>query len=192
MPSVLDAPLARAIRLVGLDVDGVLTDGGIYVGRVADHAVELKRFHIQDGIGVRLLRMAGVSVVLVSGRASEATTVRARELEVDELIQDDSARKLPAFESLLARRALAWDGCAFVGDDLPDLPLLRRVALPVAVANAVPEVLAAARLVTRAPGGGGAVREMAEALLRARGEWDALLERYLQERGDVAPARRSR
>lgn len=189
---MLDAPLAHAIRLVGLDVDGVLTDGGIYVGRVADHAVELKRFHVQDGIGVRLLRMAGVSVVLVSGRASEATTVRARELEVDELIQDDGARKLPAFESLLARRALTWDACAFAGDDLPDLPLLRRVALPVAVANAVPEVLAAARLVTRAPGGGGAVREVAEALLRARGDWDALLERYLQERGDVAPARRSR
>jgi 3-deoxy-D-manno-octulosonate 8-phosphate phosphatase (KDO 8-P phosphatase) len=187
---VLDPALAHRIRLVGLDVDGVLTDGGIYVGRVADHAVELKRFHIQDGLGVRLLRMAGVTVALVSGRASEATSIRARELHVDELVQDDGARKLPAFEALLERRSLSWDACAFVGDDLADLPLLRRVALPVAVANGVPEVCAAARLVTSAPGGGGAVREVAEALLRARGEWDGLLERYLQERGDVAPSGR--
>jgi 3-deoxy-D-manno-octulosonate 8-phosphate phosphatase (KDO 8-P phosphatase) len=182
----MPAAVARQIRLVGFDVDGVMTDGGVYIGRVADHAVELKRFDIQDGIGVRLLRMAGLAVVLVSGRESEATSLRARELEVDELVQDDLARKLPAFEAILARRALGWDACAFVGDDLPDLPLLRRVALPVAVANAVAEVRDAARVVTAAPGGRGAVREIAELLLRARGEWDSLLERYLHERGDVA------
>ena len=185
-PGGLDAALARRIRLVGLDVDGVMTDGGVYVGRVADHAVELKRFDLQDGVGVHLLRMAGLPVVVVSGRESEATTIRARELEVDDVVQDDQARKLVAFEAILARRGVSWGECAFVGDDLPDLPLLRRVGLPVAVANAVSEVRAAARVVTRAAGGHGAVRETAELLLRARGEWEALLERYLQERGDVA------
>jgi 3-deoxy-D-manno-octulosonate 8-phosphate phosphatase (KDO 8-P phosphatase) len=190
---MIDPVLARRITLVGFDVDGVMTDGGVYVGRVADHAVELKRFDIQDGIGVRLLRMAGLTVVLVSGRVSEATALRARELQVDEVIQDDRAAKLPAFEALLARRGAGWDACAFLGDDLPDLPLLRRVALPAAVANAVPEVRAAARVVTGASGGRGAVREFADALLRARGEWDGLVERYLQERGDVTdPALRSR
>ena len=191
---MIDPALARRITLVGFDVDGVMTDGGVYVGRVADHAVELKRFDIQDGIGVRLLRMAGLTVVLVSGRVSEATALRARELQVDEVIQDDRAAKLPAFEALLARRGAGWDACAFLGDDLPDLPLLRRVALPAAVANAVPEVRAAARVVTGASGGRGAVREFADALLRARGELDGLVERYLQERGDVRddPALRSR
>jgi len=190
---MIDGALARRIRLVGLDVDGVLTDGGLYIGRVGDHAVELKRFSIQDGLGLHLLHMAGVLVVLVSGRESEATAIRAHELRVDELIQDDRARKLPAFEGVLQRRAVRWDECAFVGDDLPDLPLLRRVALPIAVANAVADVRSAAQVVTRATGGQGAVREVAEALLRARGEWDACLERYLHERGDVAqPSARSR
>lgn len=183
---MIDPALARRIRLVGLDVDGVMTDGGVYIGVVADHPVEFKRFHTQDGLGVKLLRTAGIAVVLVSGRESQATELRARELEVDELVQDAGARKLPAFEAILARRELAWDQCAFAGDDLADLPLLRRVALPIAVANAVPEVQEAARLVTRAPGGAGAVREVAELLLRARGEWSRLLTDYLRERGDVA------
>lgn len=190
---MLDAAVARRLKLVGLDVDGVLTDNGVYLGMVADHAVEFKRFHIQDGLGVRMLRTAGLAVVWVSGRESAATVVRARELAVDELIQDPTARKLPAFEGLLERRGLAWEDCAFVGDDLADIPLLRRVALPIAVANAVPEVRAAARVVTTVGGGEGAVREVAELILRARGEWDALVSRYFVERGDVAHgAQRSR
>jgi len=181
---VLDPALARRIRLVGLDVDGVLTDGGLYIGKVAEHPVELKRFHIQDGLGIKLLRDAGLVVALVSARRSEATDLRARELKVDEVVQEN--RKLPAFERILERRGLSWGECAFVGDDLPDLPLLRKVGLPIAVANAVPEAARAAQIVTRAAGGQGAVREVAELLLRARDEWDGLIERYLQERGDVA------
>ena len=188
---MIDGALARRIKLVGFDVDGVMTDGGIYMGQMGDHAVELKRFHIQDGLGIKLLRDAGLAVVLASARRSEATALRARELKVDEVVQDN--KKLPAFEGVINRRGVSWDECAFVGDDIPDLPLLRRVALPVAVANAVPEVRSAALLVTRASGGQGAVREVAEALLRARGEWDGCLERYLHERGDVAhPSTRSR
>jgi 3-deoxy-D-manno-octulosonate 8-phosphate phosphatase (KDO 8-P phosphatase) len=190
---MLDGTLARRLKLVGFDVDGVLTDNGIYVGMVGDHAVEFKRFHIQDGLGVRMLRTAGLLVVWLSGRESTATALRARELAVDELIQDPTARKLPAFEALLDRRGLAWQDCAFVGDDLADLPLLTRVALPVAVANAVAEVKAAARIVTAAPGGQGAVREVAESILKARGEWQGLLTKYFLERGDVPHgAQRSR
>jgi len=182
---VIDAAVARRLKLVGLDVDGVLTDNGIYVGMVGDHPVEFKRFHIQDGLGVRMLRTAGLLVVWLTGRESAATTLRARELAVDEVIQDPTARKLPAFEALLARRGLAWEECAFVGDDLADLPLLTRVGLPISVANGVAEVKAAARLVTTAPGGQGAVREVAELILKARGEWQGLLTKYFLERGDV-------
>lgn len=188
----LDAVAAGRIRLVGLDVDGVLTDGSVYVGQTADHPVELKRFQIQDGLGLRLLAAAGIPVVLVSGRPSPATALRARELHVDEVIQDAGARKLPAFAALLARRALGWDECCFVGDDLPDLPLMRRVGLAVAVSNAVPEVRAAAHYLTAHAGGAGAVREVAEAILRARGAWDGLIADYLRQRGDVDDPVRSR
>src|SRR3989441_1080035 len=180
-----DAAVARRLKHVGFAVDGVLTDNGIYVGMVGDHPVEFKRFHIQDGLGVRLLRTAGLLVVWLSGRESTATMLRARELAVDEVIQDPTARKLPVFEALLERRGLAWEECAFVGDDLADLPLLTRVGLPIAVANGVTEVKAAARVMTTVPGGQGAVREVAELILKARGEWDALVSTYFGERGDV-------
>ena len=182
---MIDATLARRIKLVGLDVDGVLTDAGVYIGQIEGQRVEFKRFNIQDGLGMMLLRRAGVAVAVVSGRFSDATTLRATELHVDELVQDKDANKLRALESILSRRALDWDACAFVGDDLADLPVLRRVALPIAVANAVPDVLPLARFVTRAAGGQGAVREVAEVILRARGDWDVLVADYLKERGDA-------
>jgi 3-deoxy-D-manno-octulosonate 8-phosphate phosphatase (KDO 8-P phosphatase) len=187
---VLKAALARRLKLVGFDVDGVLTDGGIYVGKSADQPVELKRFHIQDGLGVKFLRQAGLAVVLASARRSEATELRARELKVDEVVQDN--HKLAAFATILARRGVAWEECAFVGDDLPDLPILRRVGLPIAVQNAVAEVKAAVRLVTEAAGGQAAVREVAETILKARGVWDELVQQYLLERGDVETTRRPR
>src|SRR6267143_65063 len=116
-------------------------------------------------------------------RRGSWSCLRARELKVDEVVQDNP--KLAPFATLLARRGVAWDECAFVGDDLPDLPLLTRVALPIAVANAVPEVKAAAALVTRRSGGDGAVREVAETILKARRVWNDLVQQYLQERGDV-------
>jgi 3-deoxy-D-manno-octulosonate 8-phosphate phosphatase (KDO 8-P phosphatase) len=183
--STSDAALARRLKLVGFDVDGVLTDNGVYIGLVGDHPVEFKRFHIQDGIGIRMLRSAGLAVAWVSGRESAATALRARELGVDELIQDPTARKLPAFEDLLARRGLSWDACAFVGDDLADLPLLTRVGLPIAVANGVSEVKDAARIVTTAAGGQGAVREVAELILKARGEWEGLVNRFFGDQSDA-------
>ena len=181
---MLDPAVARRLRLVGFDVDGVLTDGGIYVGMGADHPIEYKRFDIQDGLGIKLLRSAGLIVVFASARRSDATDLRARELKVDEVVQDNP--KVHAFAGVLERRGIAWEESAFVGDDLPDLPVLRRVGLPVAVANAVAEVRSIATLITAAPGGRGAAREVAETILKVRGEWTGLVERYLEERGDVA------
>jgi 3-deoxy-D-manno-octulosonate 8-phosphate phosphatase (KDO 8-P phosphatase) len=175
--------LARTIRLVGLDVDGVLTDGGIYLG--ADRAgmsFEFKRYDIQDGLGVTLLRMAGIKVAICTGRESESVRLRAAELQVDDLEQDRHARKLAAFERILARQGVAWEHAAFVGDDLPDLGIVRRVALAAAVGNAVPEVRGLCAMLLTRRGGAGAVREFAERLLTARGEWEALVARYEAER----------
>lgn len=180
---MIDPAVARNIRLLVLDVDGVLTDNGVYIGPVAGQRVELKRFDIQDGLGMALLRGTAIQVAWMSGRLSEATTLRAEELRIPTLVQDRGARKLPAMRELLAEKGLDWPEIAFVGDDLADLPVLMRVGLPIAVANAVAEVKAVARLVTTRKGGEGAVREAIEALLRARGEWDAALAKYLEARG---------
>jgi 3-deoxy-D-manno-octulosonate 8-phosphate phosphatase (KDO 8-P phosphatase) len=177
----IDAAKASRIRIVALDVDGVLTDNGIWIGPVAGVRVELKRFDIQDGLGLRLLRTAGILVIWLSGRQSEATALRAGELQVDELLQVAGPRKVEALREVLVRRGVAWEDVAFVGDDLADLQVMRRVGLPIAVANAVPEIRAAAAYVTSAAGGHGAVREIADALLRARGVWPEMLQRYFTE-----------
>lgn len=178
----LPADLARRIRLVILDVDGVLTDNGVYIGQAADgQTLELKRFNILDGLGIKMLRWGGIPVILVSGRESPASKLRADELEI-ECYQEAGGRKLPTVRRLLEQNGLAWEEVAFVGDDLADLPVLQRVGLPVAVANAVAEVRAAARWQTQRPGGEGAVREFAEALLQARGEWAGLVEEYRRAR----------
>jgi len=179
--SAIDSGLARRVRLLGLDVDGVLTDNGVYIGPVGGAPVEFKRFDIQDGLGLRLLRTAEIPVIWLSGRHSEATALRAQELQVDELLQVPGPGKLEALEEVLARRGVAWDEVAFAGDDLADLQVLRRVGLPIAVPNAVAEVRALASVVTRAAGGHGAVREIVEALLKARGVWPDMLERYFAE-----------
>jgi 3-deoxy-D-manno-octulosonate 8-phosphate phosphatase (KDO 8-P phosphatase) len=177
----LSAAAAGRVRLIGLDVDGVLTDNGVFIGPVAGQRVELKRFDIQDGLGLILLRTAGLPVVWLSGRNSEATALRAAELRVEELLQVPGPRKAAAFGEVLQRRGIPWEEAAFVGDDLADLPVLRKVGLPIAVANAVPEIKAVAAHVTAAAGGHGAVREVVEALLRARGDWAETLARYFSE-----------
>lgn len=172
----------RGIRLFALDVDGVLTDNAIFLGLVGGARVEFKRFDIQDGLGLRLLGGCGIEVALVSARPSEATTLRATELKIDELIQVADGRKAAAMQEMLARKEIAWAQVAFLGDDLADVPVMRRVGLPLAVANAVPEVKALAAHVTNAAGGRGAVREAVEYLLRGRGQYDAAVERYLRNR----------
>ena len=178
----IDPAKAARVRLVALDVDGVLTDNGIWIGPVAGERVELKRFDIQDGLGLLLLRTAGIPVIWLSGRHSAATAMRAEELRVDELLQVPGPAKLEALEEVRSRRGLAWEDVAYVGDDLADLQVMRRVGLPIAVANAVPDIRAVANAVTSAPGGHGAVREIVDALLRARGVWPEMLERYFTER----------
>lgn len=183
---MIDPDRAKRIRLLGLDVDGVLTDNAVYLGSVNGERAEFKRFDISDGLGIRVLQQSGMPVVWISGRESEATWHRATELRIDEVIQVRTAAKLPEMLALLERRSLAWEDVAFVGDDLADLPIMRRVGLPIAVANAVEEVRDCAAYVTRARGGEGAVREAIEAILRARGEWTECVNGYLRERGDDA------
>ncbi len=175
--------VAEKVRLVVLDVDGVLTDAGVYLGETAGgEAVELKRFDIQDGLGIHLMRAAGLKVGFLSGRPSTATSRRAAELEVDFCLQVAGARKVPALEELLDELELGWNEVAMLGDDLPDIPVLRRVGLPAAVGNAVGEVRRSALFTTRRDGGSGAVREFARILLEARGEWDELVEAYCEAR----------
>ena len=177
----IDPAKASRVRLLALDVDGVLTDNGIWLGPIAGERVELKRFDIQDGLGLVLLRTAGIPVIWLSGRHSEATELRARELKVEEVLQVAGPAKLESLGPVLERRGLGWEDVAYVGDDLADLQVLRRVGLPLAVANAVAEVRAVAHATTRASGGHGAVREVVEALLKARGVWPEMLERYFTE-----------
>ncbi len=174
--------VARRIRIIGLDVDGVMTDGGIYLGTVGDASHEFKRYDIQDGIGIHFLKRAGLRVAIVTGRVSESVRLRARELEIDDVAQDANAQKLPAFLEILKRHGVQPADAAFIGDDFPDLALLKIVGLPVAVGNAVPEVRAVCSLRLKRTGGAGAVREFAELLLKARGEWKAVSDAYVSER----------
>jgi 3-deoxy-D-manno-octulosonate 8-phosphate phosphatase (KDO 8-P phosphatase) len=183
----MDATLARSIRLVGLDVDGVLTDGGIYLGAVDGRPMEFKRYEIQDGLGIYLMKRAGIRVAIVTGRVSDSVRLRAAELGVDDVAQDPNAQKLPAFLTMLDRHGIDLSQAAFIGDDFPDMAVLRRVGLPVAVGNAVPEVKAACTLHLERRGGHGAIREFAERLLKARGEWDSVTEQYVAERS-IVPA----
>jgi len=179
---------ARRIKFVALDVDGVLTDGGIYLGDVGGARYESKRYDIQDGLGIKMLQKSGIVVAIITGRVSESVALRGAELGVDELVQDEHARKLPALTRLIAARGIDLSEVAFVGDDLPDLGVLRVVGMPVVVANATDEVFRAAKLRLTRRGGDGAVREFAELLLKARGEWDALVEWYVASRSQENPS----
>ncbi len=175
---------AARVRLVALDVDGVLTDGGIYLGATAaGERFEMKRFEITDGLGVNLLQQAGIEVAIVTGRSSEAVRLRAEELSIRECHQGASPSKLPVLEGVAERLGIGMDEVAFMGDDLADLPVLERVGFPAAVRNAVPEVRAVARWVASRQGGQGAVRELAELILRARGVWAGAVGRYVGREG---------
>jgi 3-deoxy-D-manno-octulosonate 8-phosphate phosphatase (KDO 8-P phosphatase) len=185
----IDPEVARRIKWVGFDVDGVLTDGGIYLGDVGGQRLEFKRYDIQDGLGILMLRMAGVGVGIVTGRVSESVRLRAEELGVDDLVQDGRAMKLRAIKRIARERRIGLDEMAFVGDDLPDVAVFRAVGLPVCVGNATTEAWREARNTALLSNGGhGAVREFAELLLRARGQWDDVVERYVSSRAeDVEP-----
>lgn len=157
---------ARAVRLAIFDVDGVMTDGTLYIGAQGE---AFKAFNILDGHGVKMLQSAGIATAIISGRASEAVQRRAAELSIAHVTQG-AADKVAAFEALVSKLGMQASQCAFVGDDLPDLPVMERCGFAVAVANAVDAVKASAHYVTRAHGGRGAVREFCELVLRAQGQ----------------------
>jgi 3-deoxy-D-manno-octulosonate 8-phosphate phosphatase (KDO 8-P phosphatase) len=156
--------LAGAIRLLVLDVDGVLTDGRLWFGASGE---ALKGFHVRDGVGIKALLAAGVEVAIISGRRSPAVERRAAELGIRHL-QQGVDNKAQALRDLVAELGIPAAAAACVVDDTPDLPVMALVALPIAVADAHPDVIAAARHVTRAAGGAGAVREVCDLLLDAR------------------------
>ncbi len=164
---------ARNIRLLLMDVDGVLTDGRVYLQSFPDgEALELKAFHSQDGAGLKIARLAGLRTGIISGRESAATARRARENQI-EFIYQGQEEKLPAYAEIARRAQLSERQIAYIGDDLPDLPVMRRAGLAIAVANAVAEVKAAAHWVTTRPGGDAAVREAIEFILKAQGKWSS-------------------
>jgi 3-deoxy-D-manno-octulosonate 8-phosphate phosphatase (KDO 8-P phosphatase) len=164
--------MSGPVRILFLDVDGTLTDGSIGWTTLGD----FRLFHVRDGIALDWARAAGLLPVVISGRASRAVAGRMVDLKLEHYL--GVADKVSCAEGVLAREGVGWEACAMVGDDLPDLPLLRRVGWPIAVADAEPEVKALARTVTRAPGGRGAVREAVELLLRHNGAWEPVLRRY--------------
>ncbi len=165
---------ARNIRLLVMDVDGVLTDGQILRDGLGH---ELKSFDVKDGHGIVMVHRAQIKTALISGQESEATAHRAKELGI-ELVFQKVWNKLEVYERILTDMQLTHEEAAYIGDDLIDIPILRRVGLAVAVENAVDEVKAVAHLVTQRPGGQGAVREVIELILRAQGHWEFLLEGY--------------
>ena len=162
---------AQNVRVVFFDVDGVLTDGGLYFSEAGE---SLKRFHTLDGHGIKLLQHAGITPAVVTGRDSPALRLRLRALGVQHA-RFSTEDKRPAAEDILAGLGLQWHQAAAMGDDWPDLPMLRRAALACAPANAHAEVRAVAHVVTQARGGDGAVRELCDLLLVASGRYAALL-----------------
>ncbi|HEV2915959.1 MAG TPA: HAD hydrolase family protein [Pyrinomonadaceae bacterium] len=167
---------AARIKLLLMDCDGVLTDGRIQLVGDGD---EQKSFHTRDGHGLVLLHRAGLSSGIISGRTSTAVSRRARELGVTYLRQG-ALDKIKDFEDLLAEAEMEESEVAFIGDDVTDIPLMARAEFAIAVADAVPETRAAAHYVTELPGGYGAVREVAEIILKAHGHWADLMKRYIK------------
>ena len=155
----------HGVRLIAFDVDGVFTDGRFYL---SDDGVESKAFHTQDGFGIRQLLTAGISVAVISGRRSGAVERRMQELGVPYIVQG-CKDKVAALDAIVEELGITLDECAYVGDDVPDLPLLRHVGVSIAVANAVETVRMQCDYLTTASGGAGAVREACELLLSTRG-----------------------
>lgn len=163
------------LRLLVMDVDGVLTDGGIVVH---SDGTESKRFHVMDGHRIKLWQRAGLEAAIISGRETKATALRGIQLGIERVLQGQK-EKLPAFESLLESVGVSADEVVCVGDDLMDIPLVTRAGFGVAVANAAEELKHAADYVTSQSGGYGAVAEVIEMILKNNGKWDELMQRYL-------------
>lgn len=165
---------ARSVELILSDVDGVLTDGGIIYD---NQGIEAKRFHVRDGLGVRLWKRAGFRFGILTARSSHIVKLRSSELDMD-VVRQGFEDKLPVCREVMAQFDLQPEQVCFIGDDLTDLPVMRHVGLAVAVADAVDEVRLAAQFVTDRPGGQGAVREAIEKMLKAKNRWDDLVRKY--------------
>ncbi len=161
---------AKKVRMLLLDVDGVLTDGRIILDNQGN---ELKAFHVRDGHGIKLAQRAGIIIGIITGRKAEVVNVRARELAIDEVHQG-SLEKVRVYESLLAKYGLRDDQVAFIGDDIVDTGILRRVGLAVAVADCDPAVRSSVHWTTKNAGGRGAVREAIDLILRSQGKMQGL------------------
>ena len=169
-----DPQKLKSIKLLILDVDGVLTDGkGIYT----DSGEDIKRFDAQDGHGLKLLMRSVIEVALLTGRESKAVLHRARDLGIADVYQK-ALNKIEVYESILAKKGLTDKEVGFVGDDLVDIPVLRKVGFAAAVPDAVPEVKEIVDYITTHKGGEGAVREICELLLKAQNKWEAVTEKY--------------
>lgn len=166
---------ARGVRFMGFDVDGVLTDGALFL---TDGGEELKAFHTLDGLGLKLLAQAGIAVALITGRQSRTVALRAADLGIERLLQGVTD-KLAVLETLRAELGLAMDQCGYMGDDLPDLALLSRCGFAATVPGAPAYVRERVHYVTSAQAGHGAVREVCDLVLRARGELDSTVASYL-------------
>jgi len=206
MPKIQSAKLrAKKIKLLLFDVDGVLTDGKLYIfpapagiqqsaedhaakhggqggfGLVSQSMIEAKGFHAHDGTAISLAHLAGMKTGLITKRVSETVALRARDLKL-EYVYQGIQDKLTAFEEILREAGLAASEAAFVGDDVIDLPVMRNCGLAIAVANARAEVKAAAHYVTPRAGGEGALRDATEYILKAQGKWKRVLSEYICER----------
>ncbi len=164
----------QSIELLLADVDGVLTDGRVVLN---NQGIETKQFHIRDGLGIRLWHKAGYRFGVLSLRSSQVVKMRAAELEV-RIVRQGASDKLATTKEILAEAGLSLQQAAYLGDDLPDLPVIRAVGLGIAVADACEEVRQAAAYITRLPGGAGAVREVIEMILKAQGRWDEVIQAY--------------
>jgi 3-deoxy-D-manno-octulosonate 8-phosphate phosphatase (KDO 8-P phosphatase) len=166
------APVKGPVRILFMDLDGTLTDGVI----TFDHVGDQRHFFIRDGLALKWAAELGILPVVISGRASRAAQLRMEELEIEHYL--GVRDKVAVADEVRRREGAAWNQCVMVGDDLPDAALMKRVGWPIAVSNAVPEIRKLGRTVTAAAGGAGAIREVAELLLRHNGVWDRVLERY--------------
>ncbi len=174
-PADLQKRAAR-IRLLLMDCDGVLTDGRVWLMNDGD---EHKAFNVHDGQGIALLHRAGLKTGLISGRSSSAIERRGHELQID-YVRQSVSEKLKTFDEVLSDAGVSTSECAYVGDDLADISIMRRVGLAIAVANAVDETRNAAHYITSLDSGKGAVREVCELILKAQGRWDELIRKYLE------------
>ncbi|MFI4911696.1 MAG: KdsC family phosphatase [Sedimentisphaeraceae bacterium JB056] len=163
------------LKMLVLDLDGVFTDGTIIIN---GDGSESKRYSVIDGHGIKLWQRAGFKTAIISGRAAKATSIRAEQLGIEYVFQG-CKKKLPVYEQLLEDARVSADETIFIGDEIIDLPIVRRAGLGVAVENAVDELKEYADYVTKKSGGQGAIREVIEIVLKTTGKWDALMERYL-------------